>query len=51
VIAIAEIKYVLKTTGESYKNDMATLEKKEVDEFVHEMHDHHEEGEVKVVHH
>jgi len=51
VIAIAEIKYVLKTTGESYKNDMSTLENKEVDEFVHEMHDHHEEGAVKVVHH
>jgi molybdopterin-containing oxidoreductase family membrane subunit len=51
VIAIAEIKYVLKTTGESFKNDMASLENKEVDEFVHEMHDHHEEGEVKVVHH
>jgi molybdopterin-containing oxidoreductase family membrane subunit len=51
VIAIAEIKYVLKTTGESYKNDMSNLEAKEVDEFAHEMHDHHEEGAVKVVHH
>ncbi len=51
VIAIAEIKYVLKTTGESYKNDMSTLENKNVDEFAHEMHDHHEEGSVKVVHH
>jgi molybdopterin-containing oxidoreductase family membrane subunit len=51
VIAIAEIKYVLKTTGESFKNDMSSLEAKEVDEFAHEMHDHHEEGAVKVVHH
>ena len=52
VIAIAEIKYVLKTTGESFKNDMSTLETKPVDDFVHEMHhDHHEEGTVKVVHH
>jgi Ni/Fe-hydrogenase subunit HybB-like protein len=51
VIAIAEIKYVLKTTGESYKNDMSSLEEKQVDEFAHEMHDHHEEGTVKVVHH
>ncbi|MEN9949327.1 MAG: polysulfide reductase NrfD [Bacteroidota bacterium] len=51
VIAIAEIKYVLKTTGESYKNDMASLESKEVDEFAHDMHEHHEEGSVKVVHH
>jgi len=51
VIAIAEIKYVLKTTGESYKNEMSTLENKNVDEFAHEMHEHHEEGSVKVVHH
>ncbi|MEY2834903.1 MAG: polysulfide reductase NrfD, partial [Bacteroidota bacterium] len=51
VIAIAEIKYVLKTTGESYKNDMASLESKDVEEFAHEMHEHHEEGSVKVVHH
>ena len=51
VIAIAEIKYVLKTTGESYKNDMSTLENKNLDEFAHDMHEHHEEGSVKVVHH
>jgi molybdopterin-containing oxidoreductase family membrane subunit len=52
VIAIAEIKYVLKTTGENYKNDMAKLEEKNVDEFIHEMHgDHHAEGSVKVAHH
>jgi molybdopterin-containing oxidoreductase family membrane subunit len=52
VIAVAEIKYVLKTTGESYKQDMASLEKKEMDDFAHEMHeDHHEEGAIKVVHH
>jgi len=52
VIAIAEIKYVLKTTGENYKNDMAKLEEKSVDDFIHEMHgDHHAEGSVKVAHH
>ncbi len=52
VIAIAEIKYVLKTTGEGFKNDMSTLESKGVDNFIHEMHeDHHEEGTVKVAHH
>ncbi len=52
VIAIAEIKYVLKTNGESFKNEMAELESKNVEEFVHEMHhDHHEEGTVKVAHH
>jgi molybdopterin-containing oxidoreductase family membrane subunit len=52
VIAIAEIKYVLKTNGESFKNEMAELESKNLDEFIHEMHhDHHEEGTVKVTHH
>jgi len=52
VIAIAEIKYVLKTNGESFKNEMAELESKNVDEFIQEMHhDHHEEGTVKVTHH
>ena len=52
VIAIAEIKYVLKTNGESFKNEMSTLESKQLDEFIHEMHgDHHAEGTVKVAHH
>ena len=52
VIAIAEIKHVLKTTGESFKDEMSTLEQKEVDSFYEEMHhDHHEEGNVKVAHH
>jgi molybdopterin-containing oxidoreductase family membrane subunit len=52
VIAIAEIKYVLKTTGESFKNDMSTLEEKKVDDFIHEVHgDHHAEGSVTVAHH
>jgi molybdopterin-containing oxidoreductase family membrane subunit len=35
-IAIAEIKYVLKTTGESYKHDMSKIEQKQADEFAHE---------------
>ncbi len=52
VIAIAEIKHVLKTTGESFKNDMSALEQKGADSFYEEMHhDHHEEGSVKVAHH
>ena len=52
VIAIAEIKYVLKTNGESFKNEMSALETKQVDEFIHEIHgDHHAEGSVKVAHH
>ena len=52
VIAIAEIKHVLKTTGESFKDDMSALEQKEASSFYEEMHhDHHEEGTVKVAHH
>jgi Ni/Fe-hydrogenase subunit HybB-like protein len=37
VIAIAEIKYVLKTSGENYKNQMGTIEKKGVEEFAHDV--------------
>ena len=37
VIAVAEIKYVLKISGESYKDDMANIERKEAGEFAHEM--------------
>ena len=52
VIAIAEIKYVLKTNGESFKNEMSALETKQVDEFIHEIHgDHRAEGSVTVAHH
>ena len=40
-IAIAEIKYVLKTTGESYKENMGGIEQKTADEFAHEQHAHH----------
>jgi molybdopterin-containing oxidoreductase family membrane subunit len=36
VIAVAEIKYVLKTTGESYKDDMQKQEVMKADEFAHE---------------
>ena len=36
VIAVAEIKYVLKISGESYKDDMANIERKEAGEFAHE---------------
>ncbi len=36
VIAVAEIKYVLKTSGENYKAKMDKVEAQEVDEFVHE---------------
>lgn len=37
VIAIAEIKHILKTSGESYKEEMKTIEAKSTEEFVHEM--------------
>ena len=36
VIAVAEIKYVLKISGESYKEDMSSIEKKEAGVFAHE---------------
>jgi len=35
VIAIAEVKFVLKTSGENYKNEMKALEEKSVEEFIH----------------
>jgi len=36
VIAIAEIKYVLKTTGENYKEKMSPIEEQKLEEFVHQ---------------
>lgn len=36
VIAVAEIKYVLKISGESYKENMSNIEKKEAGEFAHD---------------
>ena len=52
VIAIAEIKHVLKTSGESFKNDMADLEKMDDEQFFKETHhdEHHGAG-VTVAHH
>ncbi|MBN8788296.1 MAG: polysulfide reductase NrfD [Terrimonas sp.] len=41
VIAIAEIKSILKTSGESYKEKMADLENLSVEEFYAKTHDHH----------
>jgi molybdopterin-containing oxidoreductase family membrane subunit len=35
VVAIAEIKFVLKTSGDNYKREMLPLEEKSVEEFVH----------------
>ena len=40
VIAIAEIKFVLKTSGENYKKKMEPIHEKSTEEFIHE-HAHH----------
>ena len=41
VIAIAEIKHILKKNGESYKDKMDIVEKEPVEEFVHKHVDAH----------
>ena len=42
IIAVAEIKHILKKNGDSYKKNMYQYEKVSVDEFYHEVHsDHH----------
>jgi Ni/Fe-hydrogenase subunit HybB-like protein len=41
VIAIAEIKFVLKTSGENYKREMKAIEEKDVETFMHEQAHHH----------
>jgi Ni/Fe-hydrogenase subunit HybB-like protein len=51
VIAIAEIKSVLKTTGESYKDNMKPLDEMKTDDFYHETHHDSHGGSVKVAHH
>jgi molybdopterin-containing oxidoreductase family membrane subunit len=40
VIAVHEIKYVLKTSGESYKDNMSDIETQTMETFVHD-HAHH----------
>jgi hypothetical protein len=37
VIAVAEIKFVLKTSGESYKKKMEPIDAKTTEEFKHEL--------------
>ncbi len=41
VIAIAEIKYVLKTTGDGYKEQMSAIEAQPLEEFVKDQTHHH----------
>ena len=36
VVAVAEIKFILKTSGESFKKKMEVIDEKSVEEFVHE---------------
>ena len=43
VIAIAEIKFVLKTSGDNYKRDMEKIDAMEGEAFVHLVNSHHEE--------
>jgi molybdopterin-containing oxidoreductase family membrane subunit len=40
VVAVAEIKYVLKTTGEGYKDKMGHLESVSASVFAHSGHGH-----------
>jgi Ni/Fe-hydrogenase subunit HybB-like protein len=40
VIAVAEIKFILKTSGENYKKKMDVIEEKNIEEFVHEQAHH-----------
>jgi molybdopterin-containing oxidoreductase family membrane subunit len=42
VIAVAEIKHILKRSGDNYKKGMYKIEKESVDHLYHEVHsDHH----------
>jgi molybdopterin-containing oxidoreductase family membrane subunit len=38
---VAEIKHILKKSGENYKKNMYHIEKEGVDEFYHETHANH----------
>jgi molybdopterin-containing oxidoreductase family membrane subunit len=44
VIAIAEIKFVLKTSGENYKKKMEVIDAMDTQEFVDSVHSHHDEA-------
>jgi quinol:cytochrome c oxidoreductase quinone-binding subunit 1 len=42
VIAIAEIKFILKTSGQNFKDQMNSIEEKSNEQFIEEqMHAHH----------
>jgi molybdopterin-containing oxidoreductase family membrane subunit len=52
VIAVAEIKSVLKTSGESFKKDMEKYEQQPAEQFVAGLHhdDHHHDAHGAVAH-
>jgi molybdopterin-containing oxidoreductase family membrane subunit len=50
VIAVAEIKFVLKTSGDNYKREMLAIEEKSAEEFVHEVEASHHDDHA-VAHH
>jgi len=49
VIAVAEIKFVLKTSGDNYKREMQKIEDMSGEEFAHVVHESHEEAEHEVL--
>jgi hypothetical protein len=52
VVAVHEIKFVLKTSGENFKRSMQHIEDKTDEEFIHLIETHHEEDhEVEHAHH
>lgn len=54
VIAVSEIKFILKTSGNNYKRDMQPLEVKSSDEFIHMVeasHDHDDHAHDAHAHH
>jgi hypothetical protein len=51
VIAVAEIKFVLKTSGDNYKRAMQPIEEQSAEDFVHEVEAAHHEDHADAAHH
>ena len=51
VIAVSEIKFVLKVSGDNYKRDMAKFEAQSEEEFISAATHHHDEAHHEVAHH
>jgi molybdopterin-containing oxidoreductase family membrane subunit len=43
IVAVHEIKFVLKTSGESFKKKMEVIDNKSTEEFVHAVESHHDD--------